>query len=88
MRKYFSILLLTSICTQNSYTDSLVFNTFNNYGSVGLINMPTARFYDESSYGITIYSGNPDKKITMTSFPLILAIKSCFKIMKLSLANI
>ena len=69
MRKYFSILLLTSICTQNSFTDSLVFNTFNNYGSVGLINMPTARFYDESSYGITIYSGNPDKKITMTSFP-------------------
>lgn len=31
--------------------------------------MPSARFYDEASYGITIYNGNPDQKITMTSFP-------------------
>ena len=31
--------------------------------------MPTARFYDESSYGFTFYNGNPDQKITMTSFP-------------------
>jgi len=31
--------------------------------------MPSARFYDEASYGITIYDGTPDQKITMTSFP-------------------
>ena len=31
--------------------------------------MPSARFYDEASHGITIYDGNPDQKITMTSFP-------------------
>ncbi len=31
--------------------------------------MPTARLYDESSYGFTIYDGNPDQKITMTSYP-------------------
>ncbi len=31
--------------------------------------MPTARFYDESSYGITLYNGDPDQKITLTSFP-------------------
>ena len=31
--------------------------------------MPSARFYDESSYGITIYDGTPDQKITMSSFP-------------------
>ena len=31
--------------------------------------MPTARFYDESSYGLTLYNGDPDQKITMTSFP-------------------
>ncbi len=31
--------------------------------------MPTARLYDESSYGITIYDGTPDQKITMTSYP-------------------
>lgn len=31
--------------------------------------MPTARFYNESSYGVTIYDGTPDQKITMTSYP-------------------
>ena len=31
--------------------------------------MPSARFYDEASHGITIYDGTPDQKITMTSFP-------------------
>ena len=69
MRKYFSFLLLSGFFVQNSITDSLVFNNFNNHGSVGLINMPTARFYDESSFGFTLYDGNPDQKITMSSFP-------------------
>ncbi len=31
--------------------------------------MPSARFYNESSYGFTLYSGEPDQKITMTSNP-------------------
>jgi hypothetical protein len=31
--------------------------------------MPSARFYDESSYGITLYDGTPDQKVTMSSFP-------------------
>ena len=31
--------------------------------------MPTARFYDESSYGITVYDGDPDQKISPTSSP-------------------
>ncbi len=31
--------------------------------------MPTARFYEESSFGLTIYDGNPDQKMTMSSFP-------------------
>ena len=31
--------------------------------------MPTARFYEESSFGFTVYDGNPDQKITMSSFP-------------------
>ncbi len=69
MRKYFSILILTSFVIQNSYPDSFTFNTYNNYGSIGLINMPTARFYDESSFGITLYNGDPDQRITMTSSP-------------------
>lgn len=52
-----------------SSTDSFENNIYNNHGSVGLINMPSARFYDESSFGITLYDGTPDQKITMTSSP-------------------
>ena len=69
MRKYFSFFILLSSIAQNSFTDSLKFNSFNNHGSVGLINLPTARLYDESSFGLTVYDGSPDQKITMTSSP-------------------
>ncbi len=31
--------------------------------------MPTARFYDEGSHGLTTYIGDPDQKITLTSSP-------------------
>jgi hypothetical protein len=31
--------------------------------------MPTARFFNSSVHGITIYDGNPDQKITFTSNP-------------------
>ena len=31
--------------------------------------MPSARFYDEMVHGITIYDGNPDQKITLSSNP-------------------
>ena len=68
MRKYFSIFLIASF-SQISLTDSFTYNVFNNHGSVGLINTPTARFYDESIYGITFYNGDPDQKITLTSSP-------------------
>ena len=69
MRKYFSILFILSSFASNSHSDSFTFNSFNNHGSIGLINMPTARFYDESSFGLTVYDGNPDQKITLSSFP-------------------
>ena len=49
--------------------DSFNFNSYNNHGVVCLINMPTARLYDESVYGLTIYDGTPDQKITLTSNP-------------------
>lgn len=49
--------------------DSFQYNTYNNHGVVGLINMPTARFYDEAVHGVTIYDGTPDQKITLTSSP-------------------
>ena len=65
---FFTILSLC-VYTQNTFSDSFIYNTFNNHGVLGVVNTPSARFYDESSYGITIYDGTPDQKITMTSFP-------------------
>ena len=49
--------------------DSFQYNTYNNHGVVGLINMPSARFFNESVHGITLYDGTPDQKITLTSSP-------------------
>ena len=69
MRKYFSICLLYSFLSQSILADSFIYNTFNNHGVIGLVNMPTARFYDESSFGLTIYDGTPDQKITLSSYP-------------------
>ena len=51
------------------FGDSFNYNSYNNHGVVGLINMPSARFYDESIHGITLYDGTPDQKITLTSSP-------------------
>ena len=69
MKNIFSIFLVCTFFSMNISADSFKYNSFNNHGVIGLINMPTARFYDESSYGLTFYNGNPDQKITMTSFP-------------------
>ena len=60
------VLILISPCT---FADSFKFNTYNNHGVIGLVNLPTARFYNESVHGITLYDGTPDQKITLTSHP-------------------
>ena len=52
-----------------SSADSFNFNSYNNHGVVGLINTPTARLYEESVFGLTLYDGTPDQKITLTSNP-------------------
>ena len=69
MRKYVFRFLFLILYSHLTFSDSFIFNTYNNHGVIGLINMPTARLYEESSYGFTLYDGNPDQKITMTSSP-------------------
>lgn len=68
LRSYFLAILVLPFYT-NVFADSSKYNFYNNHGMIGLINMPTARFYDEASHGITIYSGTPDQKITFTASP-------------------
>ena len=69
MKKYISIYFLLAFLSQPTISDSFTYNSLNNHGVIGLVNMPTARIYDESSYGITLYDGTPVQKISMTSYP-------------------
>ena len=64
--KKFLIFLFFTTCI---YGDSFKYNSFNNHGVVGLVNMPTARFFNESVYGITLHHSSPFNKITLTSAP-------------------
>ena len=68
--KFFRFFIIT--CCFNSpcaLSDNFEYNTYNNHGVLGLINIPSARFYSEGSFGITGYNGYPDQKVTMTSSP-------------------
>lgn len=51
------------------FSDNFQYNNYNNHGVVGLVNMPTARFFDEGVFGLTIYDGTPEQKITVTASP-------------------
>ena len=53
----------------HTFSDNFNYNSYNNHGVVGLINTPTARFFDEGAIGITAYDGTPDQKVTITSSP-------------------
>ena len=66
-KKIFTIFLC--LLSPTVIGDSFNYNTYNNHGVVGLINMPSARFYQESVNGITLYDGTPDQKITLSSNP-------------------
>ncbi len=69
MKKFSFICIFFIFFSQSTFSDSFTYNSYNNHGVIGLINMPTARFYDEASHGITLYDGTPDQKITLTSSP-------------------
>ena len=64
-----SFLFILTAYSINTYSDSFHTNLFNNHGVVGLVNIPTARFYNEGVHGLTIYDGDPDQKITLSSNP-------------------
>ena len=66
-RNYLFLFLI--FISQYIISDDFLNNSYNNHGSVGLINMPTARFFEEGAHGITFYDGNPDQKITFSSSP-------------------
>jgi hypothetical protein len=67
-QKNFFFLVLTCFPLLIS-SDSFEFNTYNNHGIVGLINTPTARFFNEGVHGVTVYDSDEVQKITLSSNP-------------------
>ena len=63
------LLLISFFFISSLNADSFKYNQYNNHGEVGLINIPSARTFDEAVHGITIYDGTPDQKVTLTSNP-------------------
>ncbi len=68
-RFYFITIIIFCTSSNQISADSFQFNTYNNHGIVGLVNMPTARFYEEASHGFIFHDGTPDQKITISSNP-------------------
>ena len=64
-----SILLFLNFFSLSVLSDSFEHLNYNNHGIVGIVNMPSARFHNESIHGFTIYNGDPVKKITLSSNP-------------------
>ena len=72
IKKYYLIsfrLVIFLILSPVFKADSFEYNSYNNHGVIGLINMPSSRFYEEASHGVITYIGDPDQKITLTSNP-------------------
>ena len=65
-KKIFSIALVLAM---EVFCDEFHFNTSNNSGSLGVINIPSARFYDAPAASLSFYRGNPDRKITLSLYP-------------------
>lgn len=69
LRLFTFTILFFLFSTNKIFSDSFQYNTYNNHGVIGLINIPTARFHEAGSYGFNLYYGTPDQKITITSSP-------------------
>jgi len=70
-KSYIPLVFFYLICLSSKiiYADNFDNNIYNNHGVVGLINIPTARTYDEGTHGVILYDGTPDQKITLSSNP-------------------
>ena len=63
------IFLAFILCPSSVIADNFDLNIYNNHGVVGVINTPSARFYDEGVHGLTLYDGTPDQKATLSASP-------------------
>ncbi len=61
-------IILFVLCL-NAYSDSFYYNPINNHGALGVINIPSARFYSAPSASLSFYRGFPDRKVALTLYP-------------------
>ena len=66
IKNFLLVLIFFSFTT---LADNFNYNLYNNHGIVGLVNIPTARFYDEGVHGVSIYDSDTVQKITLSSNP-------------------
>lgn len=65
--KITSLILLASL---SANPDSLKFNSVNNNGTIGIINMPSARFYDQGTVALNFYKQEDNYKKSILIAPL------------------
>ncbi len=63
------LIILVIILANKLFSDDIFYNFPNNHGSLGVINIPSARFYDSPSGSFSGYRGFPDRKLTLTLYP-------------------
>ena len=60
-------MFITNIYISDNHKSSFDYNIYNNHGTVGLINIPSARFYDAGVHGVTIYDSEVDQKLAASN---------------------
>ena len=63
------LLLVSLVYIDTIYSDSFIYNLYNNYGIVGTIHTPSARTFDEGVHGVTAYAGDPNQTVTLSASP-------------------
>tara|TARA_B100000963_G_scaffold361835_1_gene400147 strand:+ start:15959 stop:17881 length:1923 start_codon:yes stop_codon:yes gene_type:complete len=63
--RVYTIILFSFI----ALSDSFNYSNANNFGQLGLINTPSARFLDSPSWSFTAYKGDPDSRLVATFYP-------------------
>ena len=67
MKKALGLLVLVAAFQLSS--DDFHYNSANNHGTLGVINIPSARFYDSPAASLSFYRGYPDRKAILSLYP-------------------
>ena len=69
MPKKFFLTIFLLIISSNLFSSLYKYNNPNNFGTLGVINTPSARFFLAPSGSFSIYHGDPDSRVYVTAYP-------------------